>query len=146
MGVESAPPRPLVGESTLLSPKRVETPHPQEREGPPEPPRFGVEGDPITISDGSDGDRLSKDARSMDEEVEASPVAKRTPWPVGLHSVEEKRKKEEKERSQESQQQLQEGQQQPRPDGEEREEGWRQQGGRLEELLEQDRQQELLEL
>jgi len=28
----------------------------------------------------------------MDEEVEASPVAKQTPWPIGLHSVEEKRK------------------------------------------------------
>jgi len=50
-----------------------------------------VEGDPITISDGSSGDRLSKDACSMVEEVEASPVAKRTPWPIGLHSVEEKR-------------------------------------------------------
>jgi hypothetical protein len=59
----------------------------------------------------------------MDEEVEASPVAKRTPWPIGLHSVEEKRKKEEEERERESQQQLQEGQQQQRPDGEEREEG-----------------------
>jgi len=29
----------------------------------------------------------------MDEEVEASPVMKRTPWPIGLHSVEEKRKR-----------------------------------------------------
>jgi len=28
----------------------------------------------------------------MDEEVEASPVAKRMPWPIGLHSIEEKRK------------------------------------------------------
>jgi len=54
----------------------------------------------------------------MDEEVEASLVAKRTPLPVGLHSVEEKRKKEEEERGRESQQQLQEGQQQPQPDGE----------------------------
>ena len=66
--------------------------------------------DPITISDGSDGDRLSKDARTMDEEVEASPVAKRTPWPIGLHSIEERRKKEEEEREQELQQQLQEEQ------------------------------------
>ena len=98
MGVESAPPRPLVGESTPPSPKRVEAPRPQEQEGAPEPPRSGGEGDPITISDGSGGDRLSKDVRSMDEEVVASPVAKRTPWPIGLHSVEEKRKKEEEER------------------------------------------------
>ena len=42
----------------------------------------------------------------MDVEVEASPVAKRTPWPIGLHSVEEKRKKEEEEHERESQQQL----------------------------------------
>jgi hypothetical protein len=34
----------------------------------------------------------------MDEEVETSPVAKRTPWPAGLRSVEEQRKKEEEER------------------------------------------------
>jgi len=30
----------------------------------------------------------------MDKEVEASPVVKRTPWPIGLHSVEEQRKRE----------------------------------------------------
>jgi len=58
-------------------------------------------GDPITISDGSVGDRLSKDAHSVDEEVEASTIAKRTPWPIGLHSVEERRKKEEEERERE---------------------------------------------
>ena len=34
-------------------------------------------GDPITISDGSGGDRLSKDDRPMDEKVEASHVVKR---------------------------------------------------------------------
>ena len=45
-----------------------------------------------------------KDARCMDEEVEAAPVAKRTPCHIGLHSVEEKRKKEEEERERESQQ------------------------------------------
>ena len=119
-GVESAPPRPLVGESTLPSPKWVEAPRPQEQEGAPKPPRSGVEGDPITISGGSSGDRLLKDARSMNEEVEASLVAKRTPWPIRLHSVEEKRKKEEEERGRESQQQLQEGQREPWLDGEER--------------------------
>jgi len=135
----------LVGESTPPSSKRVEAPRPQEQEGAPEPPRSRVEGDPITISDGSSGGRLSKDARSTDEEVEASPVAKRTPWPIGLHSVEEKRKKEEEERERETQQRLLEGQQQPQQKGEE-EEGRRQQGDQLEELLEQDRQQELREL
>ena len=103
-GVESASPRPLVGESTPPSPKRVEAPRPQEQEGAPEPPRSGVEGDPITISDGFGNDRLSKDARCIDEEVEASPVVKRTPWPIGLHSVEERRKKEEEEREREMQQ------------------------------------------
>jgi len=35
---------------------------------------------------------------------------KRTPWPTGLHSVEEQRKREEEEREQEMRQQLQEGQ------------------------------------
>ena len=52
-------------------------------------------GDPITISDEPSGDRLSKDVRTVDDEVEASPVAKRTPWPIGLRSVEGRRKKEE---------------------------------------------------
>jgi hypothetical protein len=42
----------------------------------------------------------------MDVEVEASPVAKRTPWPIRLHSVEERRKKEEEEREQGPQPQL----------------------------------------
>ena len=93
-GVDSAPPRPLMGESTPPSPKRVEAPRPQEQEGAPEPPRSGVEGVPITIIDGSGGDGLLKDAQSMDEEVEASPIVKRTPWTVGLHFVEEKGKKE----------------------------------------------------
>jgi len=98
-----------MGESTPPLSKRVEAPRPQEQEGAPEPPRSGVEGDPITISDGSGGDGLSKDARSIDEEVEASPVAKQTPWPIGLHSVEEKRKKEVEEHERETQQQLQQG-------------------------------------
>jgi len=40
----------------------------------------------------------------MDEGVETSPVAKRTPWPIGLHSVEEQRKKEEEERERETRQ------------------------------------------
>ena len=103
-GVESALPRPLVGESAPPSPTRVEAPHSQEQEGAPEPPRSRVEGDPITISDGSGGDRSSKDARPMNEGVETSHVAKRTPWPAGLRSVKEQRKKEEEEREQETRQ------------------------------------------
>jgi len=87
-----------VGESTPPSPNRAEAPLPHEQVGAPEPPRSGVEVDPITISDRSGGDRPSKDIRPMDEEVEASPIAKRTPWPIGLHSVEEQRKRGEEER------------------------------------------------
>ena len=93
-----------MGESTPPSPKQVEAPRPQEQEGAPEPPRSGVVGDPITISDGSGGDRLSKDAHPMEEEVKASPVAKQTPWPIGLHSVEENRKKDEEELERKTQQ------------------------------------------
>jgi len=52
-------------------------------------------GDPITISDGSGGDLLSKDARTTDKEVEASLAGKRMSWPIGRHSIEERRKKEE---------------------------------------------------
>jgi hypothetical protein len=63
----------------------------------------------------------------MDEEVEASPIARRTPWPIGLHSVEEQRKKEEKEREQEMRQQPQEEQQPQQKEGEE--------GQQLESLL-----------
>ena len=88
-GVEGALPRPLVRESAPPSPKRIEAPRPQEHEGAPEPPRSGVKDDPIMISDGSGGDGPSKGARPMDEEVETSPTTKRTPWPIGLRSVEE---------------------------------------------------------
>ena len=42
----------------------------------------------------------------MDEEVEASPTTKLTPWPIGLHYVEEQRKKEEEEHERETRQQL----------------------------------------
>jgi len=49
----------------------------------------------------------------MDEEVEAPPAVKRTPWPIGLYSVEEQKKREEEEPERETRQQLQEGQQQP---------------------------------
>ena len=104
--IEGALPRSSVGESAPPSPRRVEARRLQEQEGVPEPPRSGVEEDPITISDGSDGDGSSKDVHPMDEEVKASPTTKRTPWPIGLHSVEEQRKKEEEEREREMRQQL----------------------------------------
>ena len=81
----------------------------------------------------------------MDEEVKAPPTAKRTPWPIELHSVQEQKKRVE-EREQETRQQLQEGQQQPQQEGEGREERRRPMGSQLKELLEQDRQQELREL
>ena len=102
-GIEGALPHPSVGESTPPLPKRVEAPRLQEQEGAPEHPRPGVEADPITISDGSGGDGPPRDARPMDEEVEASTIARQTPWPIGLHSVKEQRK-EEKEHEQETRQ------------------------------------------
>jgi len=59
----------------------------------------------------------------MDEEVEASPTARRTPWPARLRSIEEQRKKEEEHeqerrqgpQEQERRQELQEQQQQGGP-------------------------------
>jgi len=106
----------------------------QEQEGGPEPPQSGGVGDPITISNESGGDLVSKDARPAEEEVEASYIAKQMPWPIGLHSVEERRKKEEEERKG--------GEEEEEEEKEQR----RQQEERLEEQLEQCRQQELLEL
>jgi len=79
-----------VGETVPPSPRQVETPRPQEQEGAPEPPQSGGVGDPITISDGSGGDRLLREVRSADEEAGTSLVGRRTPWPIGVHSVEEK--------------------------------------------------------
>ncbi|XP_021319185.1 nascent polypeptide-associated complex subunit alpha, muscle-specific form-like [Sorghum bicolor] len=78
-GIEVAPPHPSVVESTPPSPRQAEAPCLEEQEGAPEPPRSGVEAEPITISDGSGGDGPSMDARPMDEEVEASATARRTP-------------------------------------------------------------------
>ncbi|XP_021309156.1 RNA polymerase II degradation factor 1-like [Sorghum bicolor] len=139
----SSDPRPSTGIEGANAAMRVEAPRLPELEGAPEPPRSGVEADPIIISDGSGGDGPPRDARPMDEEVEASPIAKRTPWPIGLHSVEERRKKEEEEREQETRRQPQEEQQ---PQQKERGEGQPPAGPQLEELLEQDHQQELQEL
>ena len=50
----------------------------------------------------------------MDEEAQASLVARRTPWPAGLRSIEEQRNKEE-EREQETRQQPQEQDRQQEP-------------------------------
>jgi len=55
----------------------------------------------------------------MDEEDQTSLIARRMPWPAGLRSIEEQRKKEEEEREQETQQQLQEQQRLQRKEGEE---------------------------
>ena len=97
-------------------------------EGAPEPPRLGVEGEPITISDTSDGNEASGGARPMEEETSTSHVAGRTPWPAGLRALEEQREKEKEEEErehgetrqpQEEQRQLQqmlEGQQQQEQD------------------------------
>jgi hypothetical protein len=49
--------------------------------------------DPITISDESKGDPRSSGGRSVDEKVEAPQTEGWTPWPIGLHSVEEEREK-----------------------------------------------------
>jgi len=104
---ESAPPRPLAGDPTPPSPKQAEAPRPQGQEGAPEPPRSGVEGDPITISDGSGGVGTSRDARPADEEAQTSLVARQTPLPTRLRSIEEQKEKEQEEREQETHRQLQ---------------------------------------
>ena len=133
-GIEGTPPRPSVGETAPPTPRWVEVSRAQEQEGAPELPQSGGVEDPITVSDGSGGDRPPMDVCTAGEEVEAPPVMEQTPWPIGLHFVEERRKKEEEERERGSHQQLQEVLQQL------------QQGESLEDELEQCRQQELLEL
>jgi len=77
----------------------------------------------------------------MDEEAQTSLTAKRTPWPAGLRSVEQR--KEEEEREQETRRLPQEEQRLQQKEGEE---GHPPAGPQLEELLEQDRQRELQEL
>jgi len=79
----------------------------------------------------------------MDEEAQTSLATKRTPWPAGLRSIEEQRKKEEEVREQETRQQLQEEQRSQRKEGEEKRPPA---GPQLEGLQEQDRQQEPQEL
>jgi len=67
----------------------------------------------------------------MDEEAQTSHVTKRTPWPVGLRSVEEQRKEGE-ERERKTQKQPQEEQRVQQKEGEE---GHPPAGPQLEELL-----------
>ncbi|XP_021321710.1 bile salt-activated lipase-like [Sorghum bicolor] len=88
-GIESAPPHPPAGDPAPSSLKQAEAPQTQGQEGALVPPRSGVKGDPITISDGSGGDETSRGARPMDEEVSTSLVAGRMRWPAGLRSLEE---------------------------------------------------------
>ena len=83
---------------TPSPPTRGEAPQTQASEGAPESPRLGVEGEPITISDTSDGNEASGGARPMEEETSISHVVGRTPWPAGLRTLEEQKKKEEEER------------------------------------------------
>ena len=76
-------------------PGRGETPRHHGQEGAPKPPRSGEMGDPITISDESGDNPRSADVRAMGKGVESPLVVGRTPWPIGLHSIEENRKKDE---------------------------------------------------
>ena len=73
---------------------RDEAPQTQGQEGAPEPPRLGVEADPITISDTSGGNEASGDAQPMEEEASTSLISGRTPWPAGLRALEEQKEKE----------------------------------------------------
>ncbi|XP_021319201.1 RNA polymerase II degradation factor 1-like [Sorghum bicolor] len=109
----------------------------------PRPPTGAESAPPRPLAGESAPSSPKRDARPMDEETQTSHVTKRTPWPAGLRSVEERRKKEEEGREQETRQQPQEEQ---RLQQEEGEEGHLPVGPQLEELLEQDRQQELQEL
>ena len=73
---------------------RDEAPQTHGQEGDPEPPRLGVEADPITISDTSGGNEASADAQPMEEEASTSLISGRTPWPAGLRALEEQKEKE----------------------------------------------------
>ncbi|XP_021315166.1 uncharacterized protein LOC110434766 [Sorghum bicolor] len=82
-------------------PTRVEAPQTQEQEGGPEPPRLGVEADPITISDTFGGNETSGDAHPMEEDASTSLIAGRTPWLAGLRALEEQKMKEEEDEERE---------------------------------------------
>jgi len=66
-------------------------------EAPPETPKSGGVGDPITISDESGGGPYSTGTHVTNEGVETPQVKGRTPWPIGLHSVEEAKKRKDEE-------------------------------------------------
>jgi len=57
-------------------------------------------GDPITISDESGDGPRSSGARVTDKGVETPQVEGPTPWPIGLHSVEQGKKRKNKEEQQ----------------------------------------------
>ena len=71
------------------------------QEGAPESPKSGGVGDSITITDESGDGPRSTDAHATDKGVETSQATGRTPWPIRLHSVEEKKKDEEEQRKEE---------------------------------------------
>ena len=110
-----ASPRPA---PTPPPPTHDATPQIRASEGAPEPPRLGVEGEPITISDTSDGNDASGGVRPMEEEASTPNVAGRTPWPASLRALETQRKMEEEEaRDREAEQpSLEQQQQQPQPE------------------------------
>ena len=139
--LESAPPRP---ESAPSPPTQAEVPQTQEQEGAPEPPRSGVEGDPITISDTSGGNEMLRDVRPMDEETSTPLVTGRTPWPAGLRALEEQKKKEEEEeREREARRQPQE--QGRRQESQEHEEQQQQQRQQQQQQQQVEQQQQMLE-
>jgi len=70
-----------------------EVPHLQGQEGAPGSSELGGEGDPITISDESREGLPSSGDHVVAEGSEIPQVEGRTPWPTGLHTVEEEKKK-----------------------------------------------------
>ena len=54
---------------------------------------MGGEGDPITISDESRDSPCLTGDRVADKSVETPQVVGRTPWPIGLHTIDEEKKK-----------------------------------------------------
>ena len=75
---------------------RVKRLAPKVRRGP-ESPKLGGEVDPITISDESRDGPCSTGDRAVDKVTKVPRVEGQTPWPIGLHSVEEEKKKTEEE-------------------------------------------------
>ena len=100
-GDDKTPPRPSEGDdgsrSVLPSPGQGKTPRLQGQEGAPEPAKLGGMGDPITVSDESGGGLYSTGTRVTDEGVETTQVKGWTPWPIGLHFVEEAKKRKDEE-------------------------------------------------